>query len=207
MQGFHGLTTSSRILQGEFSQQRVLLISHQGGLDEIAVDESQLRLVNLGRFAKGAVEIAKRPIHVAREEDDVFSCTQLSGRHGVGVGSHVGFHGPLEHVASPTTREIHDAFVMRVGTLVIASGTTLFHDAKILGHRHVETEHGRGMVATRGVDLDVLMQRIQRHHHHLVVVTLHPMICGSGLLHQLLTLKWFAVIDDARPKFGSRHAV
>ena len=207
MKRFHRLTTPSGIFEREFPQQLMFLISHQGGLHEIAVDERQLRLVHLGCFPKGAVEIAERPIHVTGKEHQVFAGTQLSRGHGVGVGTHVGFYGRFDDVMGPSAEETLDGLVMSVGTLVKTSRATFFHDAKVLGDGHVESKHGGRHVTVRGLYLHVLVQGVERHEHHLVVVGIQPVVIGPGILKEFLTLKMFAVVHDARPEFRSRHAV
>ena len=139
MQRFHRLTRTPRIGNGDFSKERMFLISDQRRLHQITIHHGRPRRFDVGQRSKRTIEMTERPLLVSRKID-----LHLTLRDALVVALHVAFQGPVGLVGGSTiVSKIAKAFVMRIGSEFPSSAVFLFDESKMFGHHDVESEDGR----------------------------------------------------------------
>ena len=148
MQGFHRSTTPARILQRQFSQELVFLVSDQRRLHEIAIDQRQPRgglVVGTGRRGRvgGTVQLVKPPVEVTREVDHVLARRlPFFHHHGIVVGHHVRLDGPFHSVLRSPSLIDSGSLVEHVSSQIVDARRLLSHQLKVFGHCQIQTERG-----------------------------------------------------------------
>ena len=213
MQGFHGPSATARILQRQFAQQLVFLISHQTGLHDVAIHHGQTGdrglVVGAGGRGRvgGAIQLVKPPVDVTREVDDGFPRRTPFFHSDEGVGRQTALHGPSHSVLGSSSLVSADPLDEGVSSQSVDAGVCFSHQFKVLGHGQVQSEFAGGMIAIRGPHPRRLSDRVHVHRHHLVVVRFGPVTVTSSVSNHLKRLGMFQRRGYARPEFHAGQIV
>ena len=213
MQGFDRSSTPARILQRQFAQQGMFLVTDQARLHEIAIDERQTCrgfVVGTGGGGRvgGTIQLVKPPVEVTREVDHVLARRlPFFHHHGIVKRHHVRLDGPFHSVLRPPRLIGRDSLVKHVTTQIVDARRRLSHQLKVFGHGQIQSERGWRGIAVRGLHLHQLSKGIHIHGQHLVVEGFTPLVVPSSVSDHFPRLIMFAGQGDTRPEFHPRQIV